>query len=302
MKKIRDFQNKLSSRDPDVIYHNGKYYGCFASENNSLSVISSTTIDGLSTAEPKVVYTAEEGKLYSKELWAPELHVIDGKCYIYVACDDGNNHNHRMYVLENNSADPLETYTLHGKISDSTDKWAIDGTVMNHDGKRYFIWSGWEGEINVCQNLYIAEMKNPYELSSERFLISTPEYDWEKLGATGNIEDPFINEGPYVFTLGGETYLSYSGAGSWCEDYCIAIMKLTGGNPLDRNSWKKLPTPIFSSNDTVKGAGHCSVIVEGENAHVFFHAWEKDEKIIQWNRVAFWHGIMRVEDGRLIIE
>ena len=39
---------------------------------------------------------------YSKELWAPELHIIDGKCYIYVACDNGNNYNHRMYVLENN--------------------------------------------------------------------------------------------------------------------------------------------------------------------------------------------------------
>lgn len=302
MKKIRDFQDKLSSRDPDIIFHNGLYYGCFASANNTLSIICGKTIDELSTAEPQIVYRAEEGKMYSKELWAPELHVIDEKCYIYVACDDGNNHNHRMYVLENNSNDPLDIYSLHGKISDSTDKWAIDGTIMKHNNKMYFVWSGWEGDENICQNLYIAEMKSPYQFSSERFLFSTPEYEWEKLGATGSIEDPFINEGPYAFTLNNQTYLSYSGAGSWCEDYCIAILKLTGDNPLDINSWEKLPSPVFSSNHMVKGAGHCSVIVENDFAHVFFHAWEKDETIIQWNKVAFWHGILRLIDGQLVIE
>ena len=97
MKKLREFTKELSSRDPHVIFHNGKYYGCFASDGDSLSLICADTIDGLATAVPQKVYVAEKGKPYSKQLWAPELHVIDGKCYIYVACDDGNNHTHRMY-------------------------------------------------------------------------------------------------------------------------------------------------------------------------------------------------------------
>ena len=302
MKKIRNFEDKLSSRDPNVIFHNGQYYGCFASENDTLSIICSDSIDGLSSADPKVVYKAQQGTMYSKELWAPELHIIDGKCYIYVACDNGNNHNHRMYVLENNSSDPFDTYTLHGKISDTTDKWAIDGTVMKHKDKLYFIWSGWEGDVNLCQNLYIAEMKNPFELASERFLISTPEFDWEKLGATGTIEDPFINEGPYHFTLDGQTYISYSGAGSWCEDYCIAVLKLVGQDPLDINSWEKCPSPIFSSNSMVKGGGHCSVISTKDYAHVFFHAWDIEETDIKWNKVGFYHGIMKHVGDKLIIE
>ena len=265
-------------------------------------MISADTVEGLSEAEPHVVYVAEQGKPYSKELWAPERHVIDGKCYIYVACDDGNNHNHRMYVLENGSSDPVSPYTMHGKISDPTDKWAIDGTVIHWNGKRYFVWSGWEGDVNVCQNLYIAEMKDPYTLSSPRYLISTPEYDFEKLGAEGGIEDPFINEGPYGVVIDGELYLTYSGAGSWCEDYCITALKLVGHAPLDRNSWKKFDAPIFTSNDLVKGAGHCSVVTDGDSMHVFFHAWKKDEKIIEWNRVLAWQGEMYLEGNTLIIK
>ena len=175
MKKLFDFTGAFSSRDPDVIFYNGKYYALAASDGDSLSMITADTVEGLGSAKPTVVYRAEKGKPYSKQLWAPELHIIDGKCYIYVACDDGDNHNHRMYVLENGCGDPLAPYTLHGKITDESDKWAIDGTVLTWKGKRYFVWSGWEGDLNVCQNLYIAEMKDPYTLSAKRYLISPPE-------------------------------------------------------------------------------------------------------------------------------
>jgi GH43 family beta-xylosidase len=303
MKKIRNFTAELSSRDPDIIFHGGLYYGCFASEGDSISIICAPDIDGLATAEPKKVYIAEPGTPWSKQLWAPELHVLDGNCYIYVACDDGNNHNHRMYVLENGSSDPLAPYTMHGKISDDTDRWAIDGTVLSFGGKRYFVWSGWEGELNVCQNLYIAEMSDPFTISSKRVLLSTPEYEWEKLGADGSPESPFINEGPYAFTLDGQTYISYSGAGSWCKDYCIALLKLVGEDPLDPTAWEKEDTPLFSANEEVFGAGHCSVIVreDGKSADLFFHGWDCAESVVEWNTVGFWHSVLSSENGKLVL-
>ena len=298
MKKLREFTKELSSRDPHVIFYRGQYYGCFASEGDSLSLICADTIDGLAKAEPHKVYVAEQGRPYSKQLWAPELHIIDGKCYIYVACDDGNNHTHRMYVLENGSDDPLKPYTMHGKISDASDKWAIDGTIVYIGEKRYFIWSGWEGDTNICQDLYIAEMSDPYTISSDRHRIATPTYSWEKLGATGEEESPFINEGPCGFWYKGQLYVTYSAAGSWCEDYCIAMLKLVGDDPLKAESWYKYEMPVFSQNDLVKGAGHCSVIVEEDAIWVFFHAWEKEATDIVWNKVAFWQGQMSF-DGEL---
>lgn len=285
MKKL--ISSEKSPRDPYITKHNNKYYRCYA-KDNSISVACADTIDELAYATGEKVYSPEKDREYSKELWAPELHIIDGKCYIYVACDDGNNHNHRMYVLENHSSDPMKPYTMHGKITDSTDKWAIDGTVVNIHNKNYFVWSGWEGNENICQNLYIAEMKNPFELATERYLISKPEYDWEKLGASGKPESPFVNEGAFGFCVDGEYYLTYSAAGSWCKDYCIALLKLVGDNPLDRQCWEKYSTPVLSANDQVQGAGHCSVLCEDEKTTVFFHAWDKNETKIAWNTVCVW--------------
>ena len=71
MKKLVDFKGEFSSRDPDVICYGGRYYACAASAGDSISMISADTVEGLSKAEPHVVYVAEQGKPYSKELWAP---------------------------------------------------------------------------------------------------------------------------------------------------------------------------------------------------------------------------------------
>ncbi|GAU94776.1 hypothetical protein RvY_06493-3 [Ramazzottius varieornatus] len=86
--------------------------------------------------------------MWSNGVWAPELHRINGQFYAYVVslADNGNNINHRMYVLRaDDSNNPMGAYTFIGKIADAgKDWWAIDGTVMQHrNGRNYFIYSGW---------------------------------------------------------------------------------------------------------------------------------------------------------------
>ena len=300
MKKLLSPDN-FSTRDPFVMKHNGLYYRCFTKDAASVWLSCAATIDGLSCAEEVLVYKPEPGLEYSCHLWAPELHVIENRCYIYVACDDGNTDHHRMYVLENGSDNPMLPYTMHGKISDSADKYAIDGTVMYHCGARYFIWSGRAGDVSGQQNLYIAKMDGPCSLSTERILLSIPEYEWEKRGGLGIPGKSYINEGPFAFTVQDQTYLTYSAAGSWCEDYCIALMKLVGEDPLDPSAWQKMPAPIFSGNDKVKGAGHCSVICEEDQMHVFFHAWDRDETDIVWRTVSVWHAELKAANGTLVL-
>ena len=64
-------------------------------------------------------------------VWAPEVHFIDGKYYVYVAVtENGDNSGHRMHVLEGDATDPLQPYKHVGNVSTSDDNWAIDGTVM----------------------------------------------------------------------------------------------------------------------------------------------------------------------------
>lgn len=301
MKKLIN-ERGVRARDPQVIKHNGKFYHCFTEDLKSVSVSCADTLEGLDNAEKIKVFVPDCDE-YSSENWAPELHVIDNKCYIYVAADNGSNYNHRMYVLENNSDDPQKPYKMHGKIMEKSDKWAIDGTVMTYNNEHYFIWAGWEGDRDVRQNLYIAKMKNPFELEGERVLISTPELTWELNGSTDESEEgyPYINEGAYAFVMNGVQYLTYSASGSWCDDYCIAVLELVGDNPLNPQCWKKHPEPVLSGNDVVKGAGHCSVVEDEGTYNVIFHAWEKDEQQVTWGTVYVWHGVLEKNDNGFVI-
>lgn len=287
------------SRDPALTKHNGKYYWTYAFEDR-LYIIESDSIESFKEKEAKLVWTPDKEE-YAHEVWAPELHIVDGICYIYVACDDGDNYHHRMYVLSNGCSDPLATYKMLGKITDPTDKWAIDGTLLNHNGKRYIIWSGWEGNENIAQNIYIAKLKSPTEIDGERVLISRPEYEWEKLGGDGKEGGlPFINEGPMAFHESGRTFVAYSGAGSWCTDYCIALLEFVGDDPMDPNAWKKHSEPIISKNEEFMGMGHCSVIEE--ERLIFFHGWRADAKDIVWNTVYPIYANYRLDGDRLVIE
>ena len=288
------------ARDPSVIFHGGSFYHCFTKGAEAIYITRANTPEDLLGADERLVYTPEAGKEYSKQLWAPELHVIDGVCYIYVACDDGDNKNHRMYALTNGSSDPMKPYSLAGKISDSSDKWAIDGTVFRYRGQLYTAWSGWEGDENVCQNLYIAKMSDPLTVSSHRVMISTPEYPWEKADCDG-IKFPFINEGPCAYEKDGRLALIYSASGSWANHYCMGILTLCGEDPTNPKDWKKSSLPALSAEDGWNGPGHCSVFFDGQRDYIAFHTYDEG-KTRGWNNVHAVIAPFEIKDERIILQ
>lgn len=273
MKIKRLIKEKSSkSRDPYVLYFNNLYYYCF-SRDNKIYLAFSKKLEKLENAKEIIVYKNKEEL---KNLWAPELHVINNKCYIYVACDDGNNENHRMYVLYNDSNNPLLEYKNHGIISDASNKWAIDRTIFNYKNELYFIWSGCDKNIHYKQEIFIAKMANPFEISSDKVLISTPQYYWEKYGGDG-ITLPFVNEGPAILQIKEKTYIFYSASGCWCANYCLGLLELTGDDPLSCKSWKKYNKPIFSSTEKIIGPGHCSFTINNNKkdtkVYMIFHSF-----------------------------
>jgi GH43 family beta-xylosidase len=140
------FTNPLLPRgaDPWVIHHEGLYYYTHTL-GDEIGLWRTRDITRLADAEFKTVFVPPEGTPYSKQLWAPEIMHLEGKWYIYVAADDGDNVNHRLYVLENAASDPFEgEFVMKGKLqTDPDDNWAIDGSVFRHRGDHYLIWSGW---------------------------------------------------------------------------------------------------------------------------------------------------------------
>ncbi|HEX7860166.1 MAG TPA: glycoside hydrolase family 43 protein [Verrucomicrobiae bacterium] len=262
------------SADPWVILHNGYYYSCESYNQEEIRIRKAKCFTELRQATPRVVWSAPNFGANSKSVWAPELHLINGRWYIYYAADDGLNENHRMWVLEGITDDPAGPYRCKGCLE--TSGWAIDGTVLKaEDGALYYIWSGWPGKINGQQYLYIAPMANPWTLGAERTLIAKPEHGWECV-------DMAICEGPQVLQRDGRTFVVYSASGSWTEDYCLGMIELTGKDPLNASAWKKLGC-VFCKTDYVWGIGHCSFVKsqDGTEDWMIYHAKTKRKK--GWN-------------------
>lgn len=258
--------------DPWVIFHEGQFILC-QSTGEGVAIRRATTLRGLSEATPERLWTAPASGPFSKEIWAPELHYHQGRWYVYVATDDGDNHNHRMIALHADTL--LGPYTLAGPLALTPDRWAIDGTLLVHPvtQKLYFLWSGWEGTENLAQDIYICPMADPLTPSGPRGRISTPELDWEKRGSGGPGRLPTINEGPQVLTRNGTIHVVYSAAGSWCDDYCLGRLTLpAGADPLDPSAWQKHPEPVFEKTTTVFGPGHCSFVSDGALDWIVYHS------------------------------
>ncbi|CAM4320410.1 family 43 glycosylhydrolase [Paenibacillus endophyticus] len=268
------FKNTLAEMDtpdPSILYKDGYYYMTFTHNGADIMVMKSLTLD-FHQAERKVVWYPPIDTMHSANLWAPEIQYIQGKYYIYYAADNGDNANHRMYALEAETDDPMGTYAFKGQVTDSTNKWAIDGLALEHGGGLYFVWSGWEGDLNIQQNTYIAPMSNPYTISGPRVLLSEPDLDWEKAGGP-----PFINEGQAILKKNDRLFIAYSGAGSWTPFYSIGLLALEpGGDPLDAASWQKTKEPLMQMDGEagVYGPGHNTFAQsqDGREDWIIYHA------------------------------
>lgn len=279
------FVNPLlpSGADPWVIVRDGFYY-YMNSTGTNLTLWKTRDITDLAHAEKRVVWTPPATGPYSHEIWAPELHRLDGRWYMYFAADDGSNDHHRIWVIENDAADPLGgKWTFKGKVADPSDKWAIDPTVFTLRGRNYLVWSGWEGDSNGVQSLYIARLKNPWTIEGKRVRLSTPDYPWERVGdfpwdgKVLSLPHVDVNEGPEVLQHNDRTFLIYSASGCWTNYYELGMLSLRpGGDPMDAAAWTKTDHPVFWQDPAghAYGTGHNGFFLspDGRQDWIIYHA------------------------------
>lgn len=266
--------------DPYSTYHDGYYYYTHTMQDR-LVLFKSKNLADLKNAEKKTIWIAPKNTNYSAEIWAPEFHFINGKWYVYFAADNGSNNTHRMYVLENKSKNPMEgEWIFKGKIAAKTDKWAIDGNVFTYKKQLYMIWSGWEGDTNGQQNIYIAKMKSPVQIDGERVRISSPTNAWELHGALHDDINPAqvnVNEGPQFLEHENKAFIVFSASGCWTDNYSLGLLTFTGkDNLLDPLAWVKSDKPILEQSDKNKvyAPGHNSFFKSpnGKEDWILYHA------------------------------
>lgn len=221
----------------------------------------SDTLEGLADAEEITVWTRHESGELSRNVWAPELHCINGAWYIYFAASRNDDiWRLRPYVLACTGSDPMkDAWIEKGMMQRSDDDiysfeaFSLDSTVFEHRGEWYFVWAEKVSVGIQISNLYIAKMESPTKLKTAQILLTTPDYDWERV-------DIWVNEGPSVIKRNGRIYMTYS-ASATGEGYCMGMLSIGEDEDLlDPRAWKKYRQPVLRSDPEkgFYGPGHNS--------------------------------------------
>ncbi|WP_433375664.1 glycoside hydrolase family 43 protein [Actinoplanes sp. CA-142083] len=252
-------QTSLRAADPSVL-RIGSTYISAQSTGGGISVRKAASTGALASATARQVWADSRGR---GEVWAPEIVYDSGRYYIYFSAGAGNAH--RMFVISSATAD--SGYTAETQLALPDNKWAIDGTMFTFNGQRWFVWSGWAGDTNVEQNLYLARMSSPTTPTGARYVISQPREGWERV-----VGNPFINEAPApIKDPNGQLHIVYSANGSWSDQYCLGEVRLrAGGDPTYVWDWYKSNGCLFGSNRATMMAGwDPTLYVNGPGSHSF---------------------------------
>jgi GH43 family beta-xylosidase len=273
--EIISFDNPLALQraDPFVTKAGDSLYYFIATvpEYDRIELRKSKTINGIQEAEPVVVWRKHDQGPMSEHIWAPELHRIDGKWYIYFAASEAEDKwRLRMYALSNPSADPTKgDWTEEGQVVSNRDEFSLDATTFEFEDQRYMIWTDRASDTIINTGLYIAKMTSPTSLGDKQVTITQPEFDWEIRGHR-------VNEGPAVLIRNGKIFVTFS-ASATDSNYNIGLLWADQDSDLlNPASWNKLPEPVFYSNPKFDryGPGHNSFTVaeDGVTDVMIYHA------------------------------
>lgn len=282
----QDYHNPIviERADPWVYKHTDGYYYFTGSVPGyqEIEIRRSKTLNGLETGERQTVWQAHESGPMSALIWAPEIHFIRGKWYIYFAAAASSEtknsiFQHRMFAIECVGVNPLDgVWEEKGQITTHQESFSLDGTVFEHRETLYYVWAQKEPAIPGNSNLYLSEMSNPWTLTGSPTLLTIPEFDWEKIGF-------LVNEGAAVLKRHGKIFITYSGSAT-DENYKMGLLWAEeGADLLDGYSWHKSPEPVFESSEKNAqfGPGHNSFTLseDGQKDILIYHARPEKNKV-----------------------
>lgn len=291
-KRIDEFNGPLNDlntpfiiqrADPYVVKADDGYYyftGSYPAYDRIILRRSKTLLGLRDEACEKVIWKAHTQGQMGAHIWAPELHFIFGKWYMYFAAGDRENvWNIRPYVMCCEGDPYNDEWVELGRVQPADDDefsfraFSLDSTVFEVNNEAYIIWAEKVGVGKMISNLYIAKLEKANKLSTVQVLLTTPDYDWERIGF-------WVDEGPSALFHDGKIYVTFSSSATGA---CYATGLLTASldsDLLDPRSWEKDRYPVLST-DSEKGfygPGHNSFTKDEEGNDIcVFHARTYEE-------------------------
>ena len=240
---------------PQAVYHDGRYYLTMqAMGGESVELYAAADLSQSHLEAPRVIITQNDSLTH---FWSPEIYLVQGKWYLYFEADDGNTDNHHLYVMECADADPMKgTFVMKGVI-DTHAEWnyGIHPNLLQlPSGELYLLWSGWPERRNETETqcIYISRLSNPWTTSSDRVMISRPDYEWERQwinpDGTRSAYPIYVNENPEAFVSpdGQRVIVYYSASALWTEYTALGMLTApTAANLLDPTVWTKSEEPVL---------------------------------------------------------
>lgn len=270
-----EFPMAWHKADPAICRWNGKYYFISTNDldgNHSLYIREANSVPELVTAQQICILDTTMYPHLGNLLWAPEMHIIKDRLYIFHAgtpesffCEQS----HVMALKPNGNpikaSDwemPRRVVKADGSMLYGEEGITLDMTVFWSAGRLYASWSQRQFKpVDLGAWLYIAEIDpdKPWQLLTEPQVLTVPEYGWEH-------NHTFVVEGPFALYRGGKIYLSYSGA-LVDSTYVVGMLSMDdGADPLAPASWTKENYPLLTSRSVPGeyGPGHNAYVTDDD--------------------------------------
>ena len=256
--------------DPHLSLVDGRYWFTASVPGfDAIELRCADSLEGIASAAPHVIWRKHDSGPMSWHVWAPELHRLDGRWFIYFAAAERDDiWKLRMYVLQCEGDDPLrDPWVERGAIATPEEGFSLDATPFEHGGRRYLCWA--QKSPPTESNLYLAELANPWTLKTAPVCISRPTLAWERIGFC-------VNEGPALLKRHGRVFIAYSAAAT-DANYCMGLLWADdSADLLDPGAWQKSPAPVFQTDAQAGqyGPGHNSFTTtpDGRTDLLVYHA------------------------------
>ena len=260
--------------DPQVTLDADGYYYFTATvpEYDRIELRRAHSLNELGAAPAKVVWRRHAAGPMSANIWAPELHRIDGRWYLYFTAGRADApFDVRLYVLENAATNPLEgEWVERGQLKTGWESFALDATTFALKGQRYLAWAQRPpGATKHMTAVYIARMDTPLSIAGPAVLLTAPAYAWEKVKFD-------VNEAPAVLVRNGRVFMTYSASATDANYVMGMLATKESANLLDAASWTKSPVPVFAGSAATGqyGPGHntFTTSADGKTDILVYHA------------------------------
>lgn len=239
-------------RDPYIVVRDGVYYmykSDYTSDNKNIYVLKSRDLK--EWGEPKVVYTLSEDSWGCADLWAPEVHLYNGKYYMFLSLLGKNG----LRGTEISVCDtPDGTFIpLTNRPATPDDRSCIDGSLFVENGVPYMTYSAdWPFNFVEEKGCYVGaiwavelttDLKDrvgePFCLFASDEAMDTPDsFEYE-----GRMITRYGSDAPFVQRLkDGRLLVTWSPMPN--GNYVV----LGATSDSMRGKWEHLKKPIFDRN------------------------------------------------------